>query len=141
MIFRKSTALLGGMGLLFIAQIASAQSTDRRETSAQARTATTPNDNSKSNKVDPTNTQMTADEQKNDSNDLTLAQQIRKNIMADKNLSTYAHNVKVVAVGGTVTLNGVVRNAGEKTRLSAIAMQVAGKDRVVDELKIAQPKS
>lgn len=129
------------MSLLFIAQFAIAQSTDERERVAQERTGSTPNDNTKSNKVNPSDSQMTADAQKNDSSDLTLTQQIRKNIMADKNLSTYAHNVKVVAVGGTVTLNGVVRSAEEKTKLSAIAVQVAGKDHVVDELKIAPPKS
>ena len=129
------------MSLLLIAQFAAAQSTDQRERVAQERTGAMPNDNTKSNKVNPSNSAMTADAQKNDSSDLTLTQQIRKNIMADKNLSTYAHNVKVVAIGGTVTLNGVVRSAEEKTKVSDIAVQVAGKDHVVDELKIAPPKS
>jgi hyperosmotically inducible protein len=84
---------------------------------------------------------MTADTQRNNSTDLNLTQQIRKSIIADKTLSTYAHNVKVVAVGGTVTLNGVVRTAEEKSKVSAIAAQVAGKDHVVDELEVAPSKS
>jgi osmotically-inducible protein OsmY len=127
------------MSLLLTVHLASAQSTGSRH--ATVTTDSTPSDNTKSNKVDPSNSRMTADTQKNDSSDLTLTQQIRKNIMADKTLSTYAHNVKVVAVGGTVTLNGVVRTAGEKSKVSAIAAQVAGKDHVVDDLKVAPSKS
>ncbi len=83
---------------------------------------------------------MTADEQKNDSTDLGLTQRIRESVMADKGLSTYAHNIKIVAVDGTVTLNGVVRNAEAKARISVIAAEVAGKDRVVNKLKVAPPK-
>jgi hyperosmotically inducible protein len=139
MTIRHSAALLMGMTLLLTVQLASAQSTAPRQTAGT--TASAPSDNTKSNKVDPSNSRMTADAQKNDSSDLTLTQQIRKNIMADKTLSTYAHNVKVVAVGGTVTLNGVVRTAEEKSKVSAIAAQVAGKNHIVDELKVAPSKS
>ncbi len=104
-------------------------------------TSSTPNDNSKSNKVDPSNAQMTPEQQKNDSSDLSLTQRIRKNVIADKTLSTYAHNIKIVAVDGSVTLNGVVRTEEDKTKVSAIAAEVAGKEHVVNKLKVAPPKS
>jgi len=128
------------MTLILISLHAAAQSTDQRATADQSTTNSSQNDNTKSNK-DASNSQTTPDDQKNDTSDLSLTQQIRKGIMADKTLSTYAHNVKVVAVGGTVTLNGVVRTAEEKSKVAAIAAQVAGKDHVVDEMKVAPSKS
>jgi len=140
MTIRSYAAVLTSMTILLIAQNGNAQAA-RHPAATDNDTATAAsNDNTRSNK-DPSNSEMTADSQKNDSNDLNLTQQIRKSIMADKALSTYAHNVKVVAVGGTVTLNGVVRTAKEKSKISAIAAQVAGKDHVVDELKVAPSKS
>jgi osmotically-inducible protein OsmY len=60
--------------------------------------------------------------------------------MADKSLSTYAHNVKVVTVNGQVTLNGVVRSEQEKATVEAKAASVAGQSRVVNDIKVS-PKS
>ena len=40
--------------------------------------------------------QNTADKQSNTASDRDLTQQVRKAIMEDKAISTYAHNVKVV---------------------------------------------
>ena len=99
-----------------------------------------PADNSVNNKADPSNA-VTADAQKNDRTDLGLTQQIRKRVMADKSLSTYAHNVKIVAVDGTVTLNGVVRDTREKHRVAMMAQKIAGKAHVVNDLKVAPPES
>jgi osmotically-inducible protein OsmY len=102
-----------------------------------AQSPPTPADNSKSNKVDPTNRIATADDQKENEADRTLTQKIRKSVVADDSLSTYAHNIKIVSVNGTVTLNGVVRSEAEKNSIAMKAVAVAGKDRVVNELKIA----
>ena len=137
---QKSAALLGSLAALLATQHAGAQTSAHEAATGSGITRAEQNDNTKSNKVDPSNTRMTADEQKNDSSDLGLTQRIRQNVMADKGLSTYAHNVKIVAVDGIVTLNGVVRTAEEKTRITAIATEVAGKDRVVNKLKVAPPK-
>ena len=41
-------------------------------------------------------------------------QKIRKAVMDDKSLSTYAHNVKIIAQNGKVTLKGPVRSEDEK---------------------------
>lgn len=137
---QKSAALLGSVVALLVTQYAVAQTSAHESAIRSGTASSTPSDNSKSNKVDPSNMRMTADEQKNDSTDLGLTQRIRESVMADKGLSTYAHNIKIVAVDGTVTLNGVVRNAEAKARISVIAAEVAGKDRVVNKLKVAPPK-
>ena len=98
---------------------------------------TVPADNTKSNKVDPSNTAATADAQKDNAGDRTITQRIRKSLVADKALSTYAHNVKIVSVNGTVTLNGVVRSEDEKSAVEAKAVSVAGQGNVVNDLKVA----
>jgi hyperosmotically inducible protein len=56
-------------------------------------------------------------------------------------LSTYAHNVKIVCVDGTVTLNGVVGSADERASVHAKAVSIAGLEHVVDQMTIAPPKS
>lgn len=97
-------------------------------------------DNSKVNAVGANSTDKTstADGQSNDAKDLAITQQIRKSIMADKALSTYAHNIKIVTVSGTVTLNGVVRDDREKDAIEAKAQAVAPS--VVNDLTVAPRK-
>src|ERR1700761_9428161 len=77
---------------------------------AQSPADTAPADNSKANSS-PSHTAESADSQKNDRTDLELTRQIRRSVMSDKSLSVYAHNVKIVSVNGTVTLNGVVHSS------------------------------
>jgi hyperosmotically inducible periplasmic protein len=122
-------------GLLIIA----AQSAMSQSSTAPS-TGTVPADNTKSNKLDPSNTAATADAQKDNAGDRTITQRIRKSLVTDKSLSTYAHNVKIVSVNGTVTLNGVVRSDDEKSAIEAKAVSVAGPGHVVNDLKVA-PKS
>ena len=57
---------------------------------------------------------MTADQQKENAADRELTQKIRRALVQDKTLSTYAHNVKVIAQGRQVTLKGPVRSEEEK---------------------------
>lgn len=97
-------------------------------------------DNTKSNKQDPSDRNQTADKQMNNSTDMDVTDRIRRSVMADKNLSVYGHNVKIVSANGTVTLNGVVRTDAEKTEIGTKAASVVGKDHVVNEIKVAPPK-
>ena len=83
---------------------------------------------------------VTADQQKETPTDRDLTQKIRKSLMSDKALSSYAHNVKVVTQGGTVTLKGPVRSAEEKQTIESKAVEVAGAGHVVNQLSVA-PKS
>ena len=93
-------------------------------------------DNTKINKRDRNKAEPTADQQKESQPDRDTASQIRKAIMDDKSLSTYAHNVKIISQDGTVTLRGPVRSSKEKEIIESKAAQVAGKDHVVSQLEI-----
>ncbi len=75
-----------------------------------------PADNSKVNQRDQSPSQPTADQQKNAPNDREMARQIRKALVDDKSLSTYAHNIKVVVQNGQVTLRGPVRIRRRETQ-------------------------
>jgi osmotically-inducible protein OsmY len=94
-------------------------------------------DNTKVNQRDRSASEPTADRQKENPADRQLAQQVRKALMKDKSLSTYAHNVKVVAQNGTVTLKGPVKSEEEKQAIEAKAAQVAGSDKVTSEIQVA----
>jgi len=109
---------------------------------ADAQTSASAPDNSKANAAGMNSTDSTsiAQGQSNSPADITLAQQIRKSVIADKSLSTYAHNVKIVAVNGAVTLNGVVRDSHEKSVIETKALALAGKGNVTDDLTVAPPK-
>ncbi len=68
--------------------------------------------------------------------DRQLTKEIRRAIVQDKNLSTYAHNIKVISQNGTVTLKGPVRSEDEKTTIEAKAAQIAGEHNVKNELSV-----
>ena len=69
--------------------------------------------------------------------DRDLSAHIRKSIMADKSLSTYAHNIKVISQDGVVTLKGPVHSEDEKKAIVAKAVEVAGSaDKVVDQITV-----
>ncbi len=105
--------------------------------SAQGTSAPAAPDNSRENKLD-TNRTVTADSQKENASDRQVIQRIRKEVVADKSLSTYAHNVKIVSVNGQVTLNGVVKSDDEKAMVEQKALAVAGQGRVTNDLKVAR---
>lgn len=110
------------------------------QTAAQDGQSTAP-DNSKMNQ-DERNSGKTADQQKEDQSDRELARQIRRAIVQDKSLSTYAHNVKVVAQGGTVTLKGPVKSEEEKAAIEKKAAEVAGGPaKIQNELQVTGENS
>ena len=106
---------------------------------AQSSTGQSP-DNTGMNRAGRNSDQTTADQQQKDVSDRNLTEQIRRSIIADKSLSTDAHNVKVVTRGGQVTLKGPVRSENEKRAIEAKAAEVAGEDRVTSELTIKPSK-
>jgi hyperosmotically inducible periplasmic protein len=97
-------------------------------------------DNTKTNQRDRSKTQPTADQAKNKSTDLETMQKIRKSIMSDKSLSTYAHNVKIISQDGKVTLKGPVRTEEEKSTVAKLATDVAGPGNVTDETTVVAKK-
>jgi len=93
-------------------------------------------DNTKVNQRDRNKDEVTADQQKQNSSDVQLAKNIRRAIVKDKSLSTYAHNIKVIAQDGTVTLKGPVHSDQEKQTLVAKATEIAGAGNVKDEISV-----
>lgn len=104
--------------------------------SAMAQDTATKPDNTKVNKRDRNKAEPTADQQKNNKSDRELTKEIRKAIVADKSLSTYAHNVKIISQNGTVTLKGPVRSEDEKKAVEAKAVSVAGSASIHNELSV-----
>ncbi len=96
-----------------------------------------PADNTKVNERDRNKAEPTADQQKENTSDRETARQIRRALVKDKDLSTYAHNVKVIVQNGAVTLKGPVRSDDEKRAVEAKAAEVAGADKVTSELQVA----
>jgi len=99
--------------------------------------AQTPADNTKVNKRDRADGAVTADQQKENASDRALVKKIRQSLVSDKSLSMYAHNVKVVAQGGQVTLKGPVRSEDEKKLVETKATKIAGAGRVTNEITVA----
>jgi hyperosmotically inducible protein len=95
-----------------------------------------PSDNTKLNQRDRSNAEVTADQQKENRSDRELTRDIRRAIVKDKSLSTDAHNIKVIAQNGMVTLKGPVRSEDEKQAIEAKAAEVAGQDKVKSELHV-----
>lgn len=98
-------------------------------------------DNTKTNKRDRDKSSPTADQQKMNPTDRDLTKRVRQSLMSDKSLSTYAHNIKIVAQDGKVTLRGPVRSEEEKSAIETKATEVAGAGNVTNELEVAPPKS
>ena len=102
----------------------------------------TPPDNTRVNKRDRVASQPTADQQNNSRPDVAITRDIRRAIINDKNLSTYAHNIKIITQDGAVTLKGPVRTEDEKKVIEAKATEIAGAGHVHSEISVtnAPPK-
>lgn len=98
---------------------------------------TSPVDNTRINKRDMDDKTATPTDQPNNSADVKFAADVRSAIYNDKTLSMEAHNVKLVAAGGVVTLRGPVASAEEKAKVEKIVRSVAGVTRVDNQLDVA----
>src|SRR6185312_226068 len=83
-------------------------------------------DNTKINQRDKAPETLKSTDQPNKSADIKLAAAVREAIVKDKSLSTTAHNVKLVAANGVVTLRGPVTSETEKEKVGQCAAGVAG---------------
>ena len=121
--------LYGSLSLVCMLPIASFA---QDQTSPPAATA---QDNSAKNKVHS----HTADQQSEAASDRMLTKKIRQSLIADKSLSTYGHNVKIIAKSGMVTLKGPVHSEDEKSAIASKAAEVAGgQDKVTNQLTVKQ---
>jgi osmotically-inducible protein OsmY len=97
--------------------------------------ATANQDNSAKNKVHS----HTADQQSEAASDRMLTKKIRQSLIADKSISTYGHNVKIITKDGMVTLKGPVHSEDEKSTIASKAAEVAGgQDKVTNQLTVKQ---
>jgi hyperosmotically inducible protein len=124
---RRAAACIVVGGLLMVGPVSSAR-------------AQTNQDNTKVNQRDRQPSQVTADQQANNRSDVEITRQIRKAIVADKSLSTYAHNVKIITKGSKVTLKGPVRTADEQKAVEAKANEIAGAGNVISQITIAKKR-
>jgi hyperosmotically inducible protein len=118
-----SSALLG-LGTLATAQNATPVAPDNSAVNARDRDAGA----------------MTAGQQSNSKSDLELTRKIRRAVVKDDSLSTMAHNVKIITANGGVTLRGPVKTDAEKAAIANIAQQMAGADKVDNQLEVKGPQ-
>jgi osmotically-inducible protein OsmY len=93
-------------------------------------------DNTGINKRDRSSQEQTADQAGGNIKDRDVMQKIRKAVIADKSLSSYAHNIKIISENGHVTLKGPVRSTREKKNIEAKAVDIVGADYVTNHLSV-----
>ena len=93
-------------------------------------------DNSGVNARDRAGMTLVPQNQPNDPQDRQLLAAVRRSVVHERALSSMAHNVKIFATAGVVTLRGPVRSQVERDRLEQIAQLVPGVASVVNELDI-----
>ena len=129
-ITRLRSRWVAGLGLAITLLVTSASF---GQDSAASQTA--PADNSAQNKAQNT----TSDQQSEATSDRVLTKKIRQAILADKSLSTYGHNVKIIVQNGSVTLKGPVHSEEEKQAIGSKAAEVAGSpDKVSNQISVKQ---
>lgn len=88
------------------------------------------------NRRDRDGNNLTADDQSESRGDLQTAAEIRRAITKDDSLSVNAHNVKIIAREGAVTLRGPVDSEEERQTILDDAKRIAGGAKLVDELEV-----
>jgi hyperosmotically inducible periplasmic protein len=97
-------------------------------------------DNTKRNSSEQNRNSNTAEKQSNSKDDLALTQKIRQAVMKDGSLSMDAKNVKIIAQDGKITLKGPVESQQEKDTIATEAGEIAGKDKVDNQLEVKSEK-
>jgi hyperosmotically inducible periplasmic protein len=127
------------MGLTLALSSATALATDNvnpNSPPAAKGVATKDADNTDLNARDKNGDTLTPQKQANSAPDVDVLAAVRRAIVDDENLSTSAHNVKIVVEKGVVTLRGPVKSANEKVRVEELAHKVAGVVKVDNRLDI-----
>ena len=97
-------------------------------------------DNTKRNSSEQNKNTDTAEKQSNNKDDLALTQKIRQAVMNEGSLSMNAKNVKIIAQDGKITLKGPVDSQQEKDTISTKTGEIAGKDKVDNQLEVKAEK-
>ena len=92
--------------------------------------------NSARNVRDRNDQTLTPGDQGNSPADIATTRQIRKEIIAAKDMSVSARNVKIITANGRVTLRGPVKTDDEKRLIGEIAARVAQPENVDNQLEV-----
>jgi osmotically-inducible protein OsmY len=131
----KSILYLGILCLIGIAGCNEAKTPSIPATAGQGGTRTVEPTNTAVNVRDRTETAKTPIDQNENQSDINLTATIRKRVVGTE-MSTDAHNVKIISQEGHVTLRGPVKSPEEKAQIEAIARDVAGKEKVDSQLEV-----
>ena len=101
---------------------------------------TPPKDNTAVNERDRSGETLTPGDQSNAPEDIRITQAIRQAIVKEDTLSMDAKNVKIITVGGKVTLRGTVESANEKATIAKIATAAASDATIDNQLEIKSAK-
>lgn len=93
-------------------------------------------DNTARNARDRDARMLTPLDQGSSKSDTEITAHIRKEIMATKNMSVNAQNVKIITQNGKVTLRGPVNSAEEKGAIADIATRFVRPENVVSQLEV-----
>jgi hyperosmotically inducible protein len=81
------------------------------------------------------NKQITAESQTRGSKaDIEVTRRLRAKLMADNQLSTSAHNIKIITVNEAITLKGPVANKAEKIKIENLAREMTGNKKIYNRL-------
>jgi hyperosmotically inducible protein len=132
------------MKILLLPAIASVllvcSSQGQQATATPADPAASEADNTQRNSSEQNKNTDTAEKQSNNKDDLALTQKIRQAVVKDGSLSMNAKNVKIIARDGVITLQGPVDSQQEKDAIATKAREIAGKDKVEDQLEVKAEK-
>ena len=81
---------------------------------------------------DHSSSKLTPFDQGTSESDRAITARVRKEIMAHRELSLNAHNIKIITVNGQVTLRGPVNSEQEAATVIAIAKRAATRDSTVN---------
>jgi hyperosmotically inducible protein len=116
---------------------ASAANTHTTTTSTTKDVKNAAPDNTKKNARDTHEGVVTAQDQTKGSDaDVEVTRHIRQDLVNDASLSTNAKNVKIITLGGVVTLRGPVASSTEKEKIATAAKNATGVKKVDNQLEI-----
>jgi hyperosmotically inducible protein len=128
--------IFGAIGLVYSSQGQQPTATPRDPAAANSTEA----DNTKRNSTEQNKNTDTAEKQSNTKDDLALTQKIRQEVIQDGSLSMNAKNIKVIVRDGKVMLRGPVDSQQEKDTIAIKAGEIAGKDKVDNQLEVKAQK-
>lgn len=95
-------------------------------------------DNTGINARDKSVVELTAQDQSNEPNDVATVRKIRMDLVADKDLSTYAKNIKIIVNKNMITLKGPVKSQAEITKIVKFAANSAPSHKILNDLQVVK---